>query len=48
MVRKLCKNTLCIEYAMISKDYCRKHQKELELKSKMYLKEMNNENKKVN
>jgi hypothetical protein len=43
MLRNLCKHPECIDYVVIGKEYCRKHLKELELKSEMYLKELTNE-----
>jgi hypothetical protein len=42
-MKNLCKKPKCINNVILNKEYCRKHQKELQSKSKIYLKDMNNE-----
>jgi hypothetical protein len=44
MEKNWCKKPNCIYWAIPKCDYCRKHQKELEEKSDLYFKEMNDEN----
>lgn len=38
----LCKKPKCIKDRLNGKEYCRKHLKEIELKSELYFKEMKN------
>jgi len=40
MLKRLCKHPNCINNAMINKEYCKRHEIELELKSEVYFKEL--------
>lgn len=39
-VKTLCKNPICFNNRVNGKEYCKKHLEEMELKSKVYFKEM--------